>query len=628
VLYRSHLLSKVILPLACGGLFLAAAAHAQETTTVRSVAQQSTSRDKVQLLPTANVQINGLLGERMKANLEGRLLTIDENHLLDGFRKRPGHHPWIGEHVGKWLHAASMAWMTSGDARLREKMDRVAGELVRTQESDGYLGTYASGHRMGYFGDDAWDVWVHKYAILGLVSYHNCTGSTEALAAAKRAADFVLGSFPPGGADINKTSMHVGMASTSIIEPMVLLARATGDERYLQFAEQMVAAWDTPTGAQVVSKLLDKKTVLEVGNRKAYEMLSCLVGLCELYRGTGNAKYLETAQIAWEDVRDHQLFLTGSGSVDERWTHERPIPHGERDKVAETCVTVTWMQLGLQLFRLTGESHYMDELERSIYNHLLGAQRPAGNEFCYYTPLEGPKPYSRDMTCCFSSGARGLAMIPSLAYSVSQPREGGEALQVNLFADGEATVRLPSGREIKLTQSTSYPLNNQVQINVEPTQGSHTFPLQLRIPAWSREAEFRVAGGEWNLAAPRGWCSILREWRAGDTVELRFTSGVRAVEADYLSTNSVALMYGPLVLAADEQCNKPRNMDALRQLAVFTKDPALEKLEPKAPGNLFQLNATGPDKAAAELTLVPFYAAGINGGQVRVLFPKTDTAPH
>src|ERR1035441_10538186 len=43
-------------------------------------------------------RIEGILGERMRVNLEGRLLHVDEKAILKGFQQRPGEQDWIGEH--------------------------------------------------------------------------------------------------------------------------------------------------------------------------------------------------------------------------------------------------------------------------------------------------------------------------------------------------------------------------------------------------------------------------------------------------------------------------------------------------------------------------------------------------
>ena len=38
--------------------------------------------------------------------------------MIDGFESRPGVHAWQGEHLGKWLHAASLAYKVTGDEKV------------------------------------------------------------------------------------------------------------------------------------------------------------------------------------------------------------------------------------------------------------------------------------------------------------------------------------------------------------------------------------------------------------------------------------------------------------------------------------------------------------------------------
>ena len=54
--------------------------------------------------------VGGVLGERLKVWREIRLWSnIEDPYLQGGFESRPGTHPWQGEHVGKWLHAATLS---------------------------------------------------------------------------------------------------------------------------------------------------------------------------------------------------------------------------------------------------------------------------------------------------------------------------------------------------------------------------------------------------------------------------------------------------------------------------------------------------------------------------------------
>ncbi len=117
-------------------------------------------------------------------------------------------------------------------------------------------------------------------------------------------------------------------------------------------------------------------------------------------------------------------------------------PNDQVKDVGETCVSVTWEQMCLQMLRLTGDGAIVDQLERTIYNALLGAQKEDGASWDYYTSLNGVKPYSPNLTCCISSGARGVALLPS----VSEMKSGDGGMVVNLYANAELNTRLPSGR--------------------------------------------------------------------------------------------------------------------------------------------------------------------------------------
>ena len=83
------------------------------------------------------VQLGGWLGARIAANETNRLVRVDTSRLLEGYRKRPGRQTWDGEHVGKWLHAATLAWVNTGDAALRAKLDETAAALCECQLEDG-----------------------------------------------------------------------------------------------------------------------------------------------------------------------------------------------------------------------------------------------------------------------------------------------------------------------------------------------------------------------------------------------------------------------------------------------------------------------------------------------------------
>ena len=260
--------------------------------TIVGVAQAAQVReerpDVLEAVPAADVKIGGYVGHRLDRNLHGILMHKDENALLDPFRNRgPKQGAWIGEHIGKWLSAASWTYAYSRDEQLLAKLKRVAGGLIATQMQDGYLGTYAEKDRW-----TSWDVWIHKYNMLGLLDYHEATGDPAALAACRKMGDLLVKTFGPDKRDILKAGEHSGMASASILQPMLMLYRRTGEQRYLDFGKYIVEATEQPNGPKIVSTLLKDASVQHVANAKAYEMLSDIIGMLDLSRLAGDDQVL------------------------------------------------------------------------------------------------------------------------------------------------------------------------------------------------------------------------------------------------------------------------------------------------------------------------------------------------
>jgi hypothetical protein len=576
--------------------------------------------DRQDFITPDRVQLAGWVGGRTAGNEANRLVKIDPNRLLEGYRKRPGRQSWDGEHVGKWLHAATLAWVNTGDPALRAKLDSTVAALVACQLEDGYLGTYEEKNRW-----TKWDVWAHKYNLIGLLTYMRYTGNTAPLATCRRMADYLLKNLGdgPGQRDIiTAGGQHVGMASTSVLEPMALLYRLTGEQRYLDFCRYIVRAWEQPNGPHIISRLLEGQGVDKVGNGKAYEMLSCLNGALELYRTEGDRRLLDVCLNAWQDIVDQRLYLTGASSVHEQFLGDHELPNTGR--VGETCVTVTWVQFNAQLLRLTGEARFAGQLERAVLNQLLGAQHPDCSAWGYYVQMEGRKPYSAtfDAHCCLSSGPRGVALIPTFAVS-----SDAEGLVVNLYDAGTARLALRDGTAVALTTETLYPLDGRIRLKVD-TGERRAFAVRLRIPDWCPTASVRINGAPATVAAGAdGYAVLRRTWAPGDVIDLDLPLALRVIAGDHLNAGKAALLHGPLVLAVDEArlgaSGLKTTMIALpgtEPAALgFTPEPGAAVYRVKAIARVSSASVKAGDVVTARL--VPFADAGATGSWYRVWLP-------
>ena len=578
------------------------------------------------------LHLTGWLGSRVEANETNRLVKIDVDRLLEGYRKRPGRQSWDGEHAGKWLHAATLAWVNTGDPALRQKLDYAAAELIKCQQEDGYLGTYLEKDRW-----TEWDVWAHKYNLIGLITYMRYTGNRAALPACRRMGDLLCNTFgdEPGKRDIIKAGWHVGMAPTSVLEPMVLLYRLTGEKRYLEFCQYILRAWEHPNGPKIISTLLSVKRVDKVGNGKAYEMLSCLNGALEYYRTVGDPQILQACLNAWKDIVDHRLYITGAASYGELFHDDFDLPNVAN--VGETCVTVTWIQFNAQLLRLTGEARFAEQLEHVVLNQLLGAQKCDGSAWGYYVQMEGKKPYSStlDGHCCLSSGPRGVALIPTFAVSTD-----AAGVVVNLYDAGTAKLSLKDQTPVTLVTETRYPAEEQIRITVG-LAGEKNFTLKLRMPAWCPAASVQIKGQPVALTpGPDGYVAVQRSWKDGDPVELRFKLEPQIVVGDHKNSGKLAVLYGPLVLAADadllgDQLQGTRAVAfATADLAALavTPEPAPDKFRTWAGAQVFRVNAiprqaskSGQAVTSLPIRLVPFADVGTSGSNYKVWIPIGQT---
>jgi DUF1680 family protein len=579
-------------------------------------------KDAAEALPPSAVHLDGWLGARITANATNRLMAVDTEPLLAGFRRKPGSHPWIGEHVGKWMHAATLAWAYTGDPQLRAKLDRVAADLIASQEPDGYLGTYVPEKRFGLYPDADWDVWSHKYDLMGLLTYYQYTGNEGALKACRKVGDLLIATFGSGHKSILSAGTHMGMAATSVLEPVVLLYRCTGDERYLQFARYIVKSWDEPNGPKIVQALLTEKQVNKTANGKAYEMLSNLVGLSELARATGDRAFLEPVLNAWSDIVSKRLYLTGSASQGEHFHGDFDLPNPSGAHVAETCVTTTWIQLNLQLLRLTGEARFGNELEKTIYNHLAAAQNPRGDDWCYFTALEGKKPYESEINCCHSSGPRGMALAPQQAYLKGRT-DDAEALMVSTFESSSAVVTL-DGTEVKVEQRSKFPLGGTSELRFQASKPAR-FCVQVRLAPWAGPIVLKLNGQPVGAVVRECWAVVpARQWKSGDTLGMQFTLASRLSLGEHSNQGSAALEWGPFVMAYDAGSNPA--FPAASLLGFANRNEARLR---SIPGQPLQLVAEvrSPRFSGEKLAaFVPFADAGAAGQSYRVWLPAAGTA--
>ncbi len=584
---------------------------------------------KEKAIPVKDVSgLGGFFGDRVQKNKDVYLKQFPIQSYID-FVKKQDHETWDwtqAEQHGKWIESAIFAAAQSRDGELEKKVEEIFAQLAALQEPEGYVGPTAKKVRTPekpLRGMDPYELYFVQHALITVTEQLN---DPKGLEAARKLGDYFVKYIGPGKAEfwpspqyhypenvgreldghssIAGHSVHYGWEGSLLIDPMSRLYLKTGDQKYLDWCKWVVENIDKWSGFAAYSKL-DAVADGKIGVDElqpyvhSHTFQMNFLGFLNLYQITGDTSYLHKVKGAWDDIARRQMYVTGGVSVAEHY--EKGFIKPLSGNIVETCATMSWMQLTQYLLELTGDPKYADAMERLSWNHVFAAQSQDGSASKYHTPPNGVKPagFFRRPDCCSASGGRILSMMPSFIYAVKD-----RDVFINQFVQSKAALGSYFGYPVTVTQKTSYPETEKVEIVVN-TDKKTSFNMQVRIPAWCKNPGVRVNGKAIAGVVPGAYTVIEREWKNGDKVELELPMELYWVEHDNFQKVDIkklpggeimyegtpdqqnapyTLMRGPVVYMADNiwldttMTNYPKNVAADVQVLV-SGSPVYEKVK-------------------------------------------------
>lgn len=532
--------------------------------------------------------------------------------------------PWSGEFAGKYLVGATQVLQLSGDPALRDHLTRFVAELVPLQDKDGYLGPFPRTGRLTGQAPNVdgkpgptWDAWGHYHMMLGLLLWEQQTGDPAALAAASRIGDMLcerfLGPRQPRLVDTGSTEMNLAPAHS-----LLRLYQRTGTTKYRDLATQIVdefAATDAQ-GKPLAGDYLRRGLAGEpfyTTPKPRWESLHPILTLAELARITGEGRYRAAFENLWWSIAELDRHNNGGFSSGEQ-AQGNPYHPG----AIETCCTIAWMAMSLEMLKLTGNPIVADEFELSTLNSGLGLFSPTGRWSTYNTPMDGVRnasfheigfqcrPGSPELNCCSVNAARGLGLISEWAVL-----RNDDNLFLNWYGPGTITAPLKSGVSVKLTQETEYPRRDLVKILVDPDRSSN-FALRLRIPHWSAQTTVKVNGEPVPDVRPGRYLELRRDWHAGDRIELTLDLSPRFWVGERECAGLTSIYRGPVLLAYDRRFN---TMDPTEVPALSLKELAAAHISDGPQWSLVHLPVATSDGRTVQLC--DFASAGGDGSPYR-----------
>ena len=560
-----------------------------------ALAERDHSSTMISEVPFTQVHVNdGFWAPRIEVNrtvsIPSAFRECERNGRFDNFAlaaRANGHDvsTTATEHQGdfsfddtdpyKVIEGASYSLATHYDRRLDEYLDSVISLIALAQEPDGYLTTCVTNkcYRLsGWWGRSKWEkinsheLYNSGHLIESAVAHYRATGKRSFLNVAIKNADLVCRTFGPGEGQIHRPGGH------PIIEmALCKLYKVTGDRKYLEGARYFVEETGRCTDGHHPNEYSqDHKPILQQDEIVGHAVRAGYLysGVADVAALTGDTAYSNALQRIWQNMASKKLFITGG--IGSRPQGEGFGPNYELNShtaYCETCAAIANVYWNHRMFLATGESKYMDIVERALYNNVLSGVSLSGDRFFYDNPLESDGEHERQQwfgcACCPGNVTRFVASVPGYVYAYSKGVKGSERdvtpeVYVNLYVQGKAQIG-----KVELEQQTDYPWDGQVRIRV--TKGGGKFAMKLRIPSWVKASPTNndlyaytdkaksysaSVNGKELYPESNDYLTISRSWKRGDEVVLRLPMDVRRIVANDNAEDlrgRVALERGPVV---------------------------------------------------------------------------------
>jgi DUF1680 family protein len=488
------------------------------------------------------------------------------------------------------------------------------------------------------------------HLIEAAVAYYNATGKRKLLDVAIRFADHFDSQFGPG-------KKHWVTGHQELELALVKLYNVTNDKKYLSLSHWLLEErghkyakgytwtdWKDTAYAQDVVPVRQQKEITGHAVRAMY----MYTGAADVAALTGDEGYMNAMNTVWEDVVHRNMYITGgigSSGNNEGFSNDFDLPNEQA--YCETCASVGMVFWNQRMNLLTGDSKFIDVLERSLYNGARDGLSLSGDRFFYGNPLASNGRHFRrewfGTACCPANIARLVASLGDYVYGSSD-----KGIWVNLYV-GSNTVAKVGKNEIPLTMETNYPWDGAMRITMTPKSKTR-FAMHLRIPGWvqgeavpgnlyvfedktNQKFELTVNGQPAAYSMEKGYAVIDREWKKGDQLLLNLPMDVKRIVARNevkQDEERVAIQRGPLVYCVEGADNNGQawNLtlpDKASFKVGFQKDllEGVTTLQFEAP--TLQISADGQSvkTETRTITAIPYYA-WCNRGQnpMQVWLPR------
>ena len=448
-----------------------------------------------------------------------------------------------GHCTGHYLTACAMMYASTGDVRMKEKVDRLVAGLAECQASltNGYLSAYPETFIDRVERSER--VWAPYYTLhkiyQGLIDAYTYCDNEQALDVCVKFAEWLKRRCD--NLDDDQMERMLGNEHGGMNEVLANLYAVTKDSRWIELSYRF-------NHHHVLDPLAANRD--ELTGLHANTQFPKILGVIRQYQLTGDEVGRKTAEFFWNTVVNNRTYVNGGNSDYEMFSDPTRLSDALGRNTTETCNSYNMLRMTREMFCIEPQVKYADYYERTLYNHILASLNPENGMFIYYSKLrtgsvEEWSGETDSFWCCVGTGMESPAKMNDSIYFHSVDNQ---TLYVNLFAASRLNWK---SRDVSILQETNFPETSNTKLSVScknPTR----FTMKIRRPSWVQDSEIDVkVNDESNdhVQIIDGWTVIDREWLDGDSIEIVMPFSLRT-EGFKDCPQRIAIFDGPILLCA------------------------------------------------------------------------------
>jgi hypothetical protein len=525
-------------------------------------------------LPLGAIKPKGWLLHQLNIMRDG-----STGHLDEIYAKLRDSNGWLGgqgdgwEETPYWLDGAVPLAYLLDDDTLKKKVLRYINWIIDNQRPSGYFGPITkwereTGKKITAGDCDKGDDWWPKMIVLKVLQqYYTATADKRVIPFMSKYFNYQLQALK--ACPVGKWTEWAESRGTENILVAQWLYEKINDPSLLKLCE-LVHAQSFPWSNWLGNRDWVMNAATYQNNKNWMSRHGVNVGMALKdpvlhFQRTGASSHLKNLHTGFNDLMTLHGLPMGIYSADEDLHGNDPA------QGAELCAIVESMFSLETIIGITGDTRYMDALERMTFNALPNQTTDDYNNKQYFQianqvqikkgVFQFSLPFERGMnnvlgmrsgyTCCLANMHQGWTKFAThLWYGTTD--NGVAALHFS-----PSTVRTKLGAastDVTIDETTSYPFSDSIHFTIA-TEKEVSFPLHVRIPTWCLQAKLLLNGREIRKEKGGTIAVIKRTWKNGDRLTLQLPM---EVTTSNWGRNSRAVERGPLVYALkiDERWEK------------------------------------------------------------------------